>query len=123
MDDFLILATLFLCLRFSSQYALPNRWIDLLPDIILKHVPATTQPKRQERTRCNFPDSKDHGANMGPIWGRQDPGGPHVDPMNFARWVIVIYCTDFARMCELGLRTYKDMQPIPLCNNRTLNSG
>ena len=21
---------------------------------------------------------------MGPIWGRQDPGGPHVDPMNFA---------------------------------------
>ena len=24
---------------------------------------------------------------MGPIWGRQDPGGPHVDPMNFAIWV------------------------------------
>ena len=21
------------------------------------------------------PDSKFHGANMGPIWGRQDPGG------------------------------------------------
>ena len=32
------------------------------------------------------PDSKDHGANMGPIWGRQDPGGPHVGPMNFAIW-------------------------------------
>ena len=32
------------------------------------------------------PDSKVHGANMGPIWGRQDPGGPHVDPMNFALW-------------------------------------
>ena len=28
------------------------------------------------------PDSKVHGANMGPICGRQDPGGPHVDPMN-----------------------------------------
>ena len=26
------------------------------------------------------------GANMGPIWVRQDPGGPHVDPMNFAIW-------------------------------------
>ena len=26
------------------------------------------------------PDSKVHGANMGPIWGRQDPGGPHVGP-------------------------------------------
>ena len=23
---------------------------------------------------------------MGPTWGRQDPGGPHVDPMNFAIW-------------------------------------
>ena len=23
---------------------------------------------------------------MGPIWGRQDPGGPHVGPMNFANW-------------------------------------
>ena len=32
----------------------------------------------------NYPDSKVHGANMGPIWGRQDPGGPHVGPINFA---------------------------------------
>ena len=23
---------------------------------------------------------------MGPIWGPQDPGGPHVGPMNFAIW-------------------------------------
>ena len=30
------------------------------------------------------PDSKVQGPNMGPIWGRQDPGGPHVGPMNFA---------------------------------------
>ena len=29
-------------------------------------------------------DSKVHGASMGPIWGRQDPGGPHVGPINFA---------------------------------------
>ena len=33
-----------------------------------------------------IPDSKVHGANVGPIWGRQDPGGPHVGPMNFAIW-------------------------------------
>ena len=33
-----------------------------------------------------IPDNKVHGANMGPIWGRQDPGGPHVGPMNFAIW-------------------------------------
>ena len=24
---------------------------------------------------------------MAPIWGRQDPGGPHVGPVNFAIWV------------------------------------
>ena len=34
----------------------------------------------------NVPDNKVHGANMGPIWGRQDPGGPHVGPINFAIW-------------------------------------
>ena len=33
-----------------------------------------------------YPDNKVHGANMGPIWGRQDPGGPNVGPMNFATW-------------------------------------
>ena len=26
---------------------------------------------------------------MGPIWGRQDPGGPHVGPMNFAIWAVM----------------------------------
>ena len=34
-----------------------------------------------------YPDSKVHGANMGSIWGQQDPGGPHVGPMNLALWV------------------------------------
>ena len=34
----------------------------------------------------DIPDSKVHGANMGPIWGWQDPGGPHVGPINFAIW-------------------------------------
>ena len=32
------------------------------------------------------PDNKVHEANMGPIWGRRDPGGPHVGPMNVAIW-------------------------------------
>ena len=31
-----------------------------------------------------LPDSKVHGANMGPIRDRQDPGGPHVGHMNLA---------------------------------------
>ena len=31
-------------------------------------------------------DSKVHGANMEPTWGRQEPGGPHIGHMNFAIW-------------------------------------
>ena len=38
-----------------------------------------------------IPDSKVHGDNMGPIWGRQDPGGPHVGPMNFCYLRCFIY--------------------------------
>ena len=37
------------------------------------------------------PDSKVHGANMGPSWGWQDPAGPHVGPMNFDIWEIMEY--------------------------------
>ena len=37
----------------------------------------------------NIPDSKFHGANMGPIWGRQDPGGPLVGHRNLAIWDIL----------------------------------
>ena len=33
-------------------------------------------------------NNKVHGANMGPIWGRQDPGGPHGGSMNFATLVV-----------------------------------
>ena len=39
-----------------------------------------------------YPDSKVHGANVGPIWGRQEPGGPHVGSMNFAIWVLYLNC-------------------------------
>ena len=41
------------------------------------------------------PDSKVYGANMEPIWGRQDPGGPHVGPMNLAIWEDLSYVVLF----------------------------
>ena len=31
-----------------------------------------------------YPDSKVHGANMGPTWVLSAPDGPHVGPMNLA---------------------------------------
>ena len=36
------------------------------------------------------PDSIVHGAYMGPIWGRQDPVGPHVGPMILVIWAGVL---------------------------------
>ena len=34
-----------------------------------------------------YPDNKVHGTKMGPIWDQQNPGGRHVDHMNFTIWV------------------------------------
>ena len=51
-----------------------------------------------------LPDSKVHGANMGPIWGRQDPGGPHVGPMNLAIWVEYMYSK-----CHMIAKTAKQI--------------
>ena len=55
--------------------------------VLIAHIPSY-----QEMMIChwdatdNIPVSKVHGANMGPIWDRQDPCGPHVGPVNFAIW-------------------------------------
>ena len=35
-----------------------------------------------------YPDSKVHGANMGPTWVLSAPDGPHVGPMNLAIGVV-----------------------------------
>ena len=48
------------------------------------------QPNEFRERLCNNPDSKVHGANMGPAWGRQDPGGPHVGHINLAIWVQIL---------------------------------
>ena len=37
------------------------------------------------------PDSKVHGANMGPTWVLSAPGGPHVGLINFAIWGIIAW--------------------------------
>ena len=52
---------------------------------IHQYQPTTNHNKALSVCVCwDIPDSKVHGAKMGPIWGRQVPGGPHVGPMNFA---------------------------------------
>ena len=39
----------------------------------------------------DIPDSKVHGANMGPTWVLSSPGGPHVGPMNLPIWDGYVY--------------------------------
>ena len=54
------------------------------------------------------PDSKVHGATMGPIWDRQDQGGPHVGPMNFAIWrdcVVFFIWFWFHKVCAIRIYT------------------
>ena len=49
----------------------------------------------QDAQHSSGPESKVYGANMGPTWGRQDPGGSHVGPMNLAIWGIAVLSVGF----------------------------
>ena len=65
------------------------------------------------------PESKVNGANMGPIYGREDPGGPHVGPMNFAIWaafhLAAYVCTMATDQKLIGAdKAYVLAQPLPL---------
>ena len=39
---------------------------------------------------------------MGPTWGQQDPGGPHVGPMNLAIWVWLVISMLYITSCDIG---------------------
>ena len=43
-------------------------------------------------TKLRHPDSKVHGANMGPTWVLAAPDGPHVGPMNLAMRAYMAEC-------------------------------
>ena len=63
---------------------------------------------------------------MGPIWGWQDPGGPHVGPMNFAIWGIFTYrCTTpthpYYRKNHIVLQMYKKLSIVVFLNFRAFS--
>ena len=45
---------------------------------------------------------------MGPIWGRQDLGGPHVCPMNFAIWVYMLQNIDMIYFVDKLSPSYRN---------------
>ena len=70
---------------FPNQCCIIWRNIMKISNASIYHILVKVTP-RIPLIHGSVPDSKFHGANMGPIWGRQDPGGSHVGPMNFAFW-------------------------------------
>ena len=73
--------------------------------------------------QCVFPDSMVHGAF---IWGRQDPGGPHVGHMNFAMWVMIksslIQVTIWQEICDTSLSETKDKSLQILCRKLQIHN-
>ena len=68
----------------------------------------------------DFPDSKVHGANMGPTWVLSAPAGPHVGPMNFAIRVAVFSFTHAITMLhQMYLSCYIGEDPgVTLATNK-----
>ena len=62
-----------------------------------------------------YPDSKVYGAHIGPIWGRQDPGGPHVGPMKLAIWVDSGRPSTLTSQRVTGIFVINDMCPWDIC--------
>ena len=70
---------------------------------------------RPSTTACGIPDSKVHGAHMGPNWGRQDPDGPHVGHVNLAIWdniPLILQSLGQLRQCCWGLSENISWAPI-----------
>ena len=69
----------------DQKYLASRNWLSKLSNWLskLSSCHTSNQITFQELTRID-PDSKVHGANMGPTWVLSAPDGPHVGPMNLA---------------------------------------
>ena len=56
---------------------------------------------------------------MGPIWGRQDPGGSRVGPLNLAIWDPFLDQNAFASQFESTLHTFISVSIIPWPQNQS----
>ena len=85
--------------RWTMCSSLPIHLVSFRSLIRLFHAPT-----RRTSIGCLvlIPDSKVHETNMGPTWGRQDPGGPHVGHVNLAIWDIL------TRICTVIYNWYLD---------------
>ena len=72
----------------------------------------------------NVPESKVHGANMGPTWVLSALGGPHVGPMNLAirGYISSENAIEFSQNFHMLLSTYFSLNCIftYICEDRSL---
>ena len=82
------------CFCFSSWTACHSA---LISHKIIKIVSIhfCVQLSAQTCVHKRFPDSKVHGTNTGPIWGRQDPGGPMLAPWTLLSGLLLLFQQDF----------------------------
>ena len=57
---------------------------------------------------------------MGPIWGREDPGGPRVGPMNIAIWEV---CEAIRSECLFQFQLSKISQALNNPDKITLDAN
>ena len=81
------------CIRFFLISLLSDQII-LIHELRIKRIiyPHVTKfrswPGKSWITHSD--NNKVHGANVGPTWDREDPGGPHVGHMNFPIWAVFL---------------------------------
>ena len=96
---------------WTGYKPLPKSVMTQFTDVYIHLMPSKMNASGfSDNCQENTPDSKVHGANMGPIWGRQDPGGPHVGPMNFVIWdsgvhipAVICWCPFIVYLLEINV--------------------
>ena len=83
------LAQVMSCCMIAPSHHLNQCWLIINDDLWCSpksNFTAGTRILHQNILGGVVPDSKVHGANMGPTWVLSAPPGPHIGPMNFAIW-------------------------------------
>ena len=79
------------------------------------------------KSKTDNPDNKIHEANVGHVWGRQEPDGPHVGHKKLAIWELYSWCdylidTATIRVRVRGLAEYKTAIQIKLsCRSHNID--
>ena len=113
----------------TSMESHPPVQIYLPLTICIEHSPTNYIVLTTYNVAQIHPDSKVHGANMGPTWVLSAPDGPHVGPMNLAikagpEGVVYIFrfclrvCIQRVRCCGIYRHKYDTFQWRLLVNER-----